>query len=238
MKTLPAIPDRKITYYKMMNLYERHNGLQYHDGLIIDPVKFNDSSEASCVPGGIYFTTKKYLYRFFGWGEIIRPITIPSDAKVVLDPIGDKYRADRLFFHPKKDMDFYFDNLFDKTTFPEKGYWQLVTYCSKYFDKWFDKETFSKERYWSLAMYCSDHFDKWFDKETFPKEHYWSLINHCSDHFNDWFDKEIFPKEHYRYLAQSCSDNFDKWFDKKAFPTNDYWYLTKYCKKYEHIWGK
>ena len=206
----------------MMNVDERHPGLQYCDGLVVDHVKFNDDPEKSCVPGGIYFTTKKYLHKFFSWGKIIRPITIPSDAKVLSDSEGDKYRADRLFFHPKKDMDFYFNNLFDKKTFSKKHYWYLAIYCSDYFDKWFDKRIFPKNDYHYLAEYCSNNFDNWFDKRTFPKEDYWSLAKHCSDYFNSWFDKRIFPKNDYNYLAEYCPKHLDKWSDKKTFPRNQY----------------
>ena len=186
MKSLPKIPDRRRTYYKMMYKTECHNRLQYHDGLIIDPVEFNDNPKAGCVPGGIYFTTKEFLHRFFYWGKIIRPVTIPKDARVVLDPSCDKYRADRLFFHPKKDMDFYFDNLFDKKTFPERWYQALTEDCSDNFDKWFDKETFPKEYYCYLAQHCSNNFDKWFDKRIFPKEQYLSLEIYCQEYKHIW----------------------------------------------------
>ena len=189
MKTLPTIPDRKITYYKMININECHKGLQYHDGLVVDHVKFNDDPEKSCVPGGIYFTTKKYLHRFFYCGGIVRPVTIPSDAKVVLDPGGDKYRADRLFFLPKKDMVFYFDDFFDKKTFTIKEYWYLAAYCSDYFDKWFDKEIFPKEYYQYLTVYCLVHFNKWFDKEIFPEKYYWYLYKYCSKYKHIWGNK-------------------------------------------------
>ena len=240
MKTLPAIPNRRKTYYKIMNDDECHKGLQYHDGLVIDPVEFNDDPKISCVKGGIYFTTKEYLHRFFNYGKIIRPVTIPSDAKVVLDPNGDKYRADRLFFYPKKDMDFYFDKWFDKTTFPKKDYWRLAYHCSKHFDKWFDKENFPKKDYWRLIEYCQNHFDKWFNKETFPKNEYWRLAKFCKKHFDKWFDKEIFLLEdyYYYYLAVYCFGHFDKWFNKTTFPKRYYYYLAAYCPEYRPIWDK
>ena len=238
MRALLKIPDRRKTYYKMMNATECHKRLQYHDGLIIDPKEFNNDPYASCVKGGIYFTTKECLHKFFGYGKIIRPVTIPSDAKVILDPTGDKYRADRLFFLPKKDIAFYFDNLFNKKIFPERGDWSLATHCPNRFDVWFDKATFPKEDYWCLAAYCPNRFDVWFDKETFPKKCYWRLAEYCSDRFDEWFDKTILPKDQYWSLAKYCSKHFDKWFDKKTFPTKDYWYLRSYCAKYEHVWDK
>ena len=186
MNSLPEIPDRRKTYYKMMKETECHNGLQYCDGLIIDPKEFNNNKHASCVEGGIYFTTEKYIHKFFCYGRIIRPITIPSDAKVLLDPEGDKYRTDRLFFHPKKDMDFYFDSLFDKRTFPKEEFSYLARYCPDYFDKWFDKKTFPKYEHYYLATHCPDHFRKWFDKEIFPKNEYWRLEKYCQKYGHIW----------------------------------------------------
>ena len=158
---LPKIPDRRKIYYKITNKEENHHGLQYHDGLIIDPIKFDDDPKKSCVEGGIYFTTKERLHEFFGHGCWIRPVKIPSNAKVVLDPIGDKYRADKLFFKPRKNFDFYFDKWFDRKTFPKIDYCYLAKYCSKYFNIWFDKTTFPKNDYWSLAKFCSKYRHIW-----------------------------------------------------------------------------
>jgi hypothetical protein len=161
MELLPKRPNISETYYKITNQEECHNDLQYHNGLIVDPVKFNDDPEKSCVPGGIYFTTAGYLPRFFKYGIWIRPVTIPEKARVILDPEGDKYRADKLFFHPRKDKNFYFDKLFDKKTFPKVGYWYLAIYCSDKFDIWFDKKTFPIKDYYYLARYCSDKKHIW-----------------------------------------------------------------------------
>jgi hypothetical protein len=130
MKHLPKDLDKTKTYYKITNQEECHNDLKYRDGLIVDPVEFNDDPEKSCVPGGIYFTTAGHLPKFFKYGIWIRPVTIPEKAKVILDPEWDKYRADKLFFHPRKNIDFYFDKLFDKKTFPIKDYYYLARYCS------------------------------------------------------------------------------------------------------------
>ena len=177
---LSKIPDRRKIYYKITNQKENHHGLQYHDGLILDPVEFNGNPEGLCVKGGIYFTTKEYIHRFFGYGQWIRPVKLPSNANVVLDPSGDKYRADRLFFKPRKNFNFYFDELYSKKVYSKKDYRYLAKYCSKYFDKWFDKKTFPKKGYWRLAKHCSKHFNKWFDKKTFPEEDYKYLAEYCS----------------------------------------------------------
>ena len=58
---LPATCDRNKTYYKITNENECHNGLQYHDGLVIDPKPFNNDPEASCVKGGDLFYNKRIL---------------------------------------------------------------------------------------------------------------------------------------------------------------------------------
>ena len=207
---LPKVPDRSKIYYKITNRFEKHNSLQYHDGLVVDNKRFNDNPKHSCVIGGIYFTTKKYLHRFFGFGKWIRPVTITKDAKVLLDPEGDKYRADRLFFHPRKSMEFYFTDLFDKKIFPKESYWRLAEFCPKYFNIWFDKKTFSEESYWYLAIHYSEHFDKWFDKKTFPRESYYHLTKHCSEYFDKWFDKKTFPEKYYWYIETYCSKQLKK----------------------------
>jgi len=217
--------------------------LQYKTGLVIDPKPFNDSPNESCVEGGIYFTTKEYIHRFFWMGTNLRPVKIPKDARVVLDPEGDKYRADRVILREKKDLDYYFDHLFDKKTFLKKDYWCLAEYCHEHFDKWFDKKTFFKKDYWYLVKYCFEYFDEWFDKDTFPKKDFQYLAQHCPEHFDKWFDKKIFPKKDYWYLIKYCSEkycseHFDKWFDRETFPKEDYWYLERYCYKYKHIWKK
>ena len=210
---LPKIPDRRKTYYKITNQEENHCGLQYRDGLIVGHQKFNNNPKDSCVKGGIYFTTKEHLHKFFNYGCWIRPIKIPSDAKVILDLIGNKYRADKLFFKPRKSFNFYFDELFDR-------------------------KTFTKENYWRLTIYYSKYFNIWFDEKTFPKQYYWYIVKHCSEYFSTWFNKEIFPKKDYWSLAKYCSNRFDNWFDKKTFPKENYWSLAKYCSEYKHIWDK
>jgi hypothetical protein len=114
------------------------------------------------------------------------PVTIPEKARVILDPEGDKYRADKLFFHPRKDKNFYIEKLFDNKTFPIENYRYLVEYYSDKFDIWFDKEIFPEYQYTYLAIYCSDKFDVWFDKETFPIESYRYLTKYCSDKKHIW----------------------------------------------------
>jgi hypothetical protein len=89
-------------YLKITNKDENHNNLQYHDGLIEDILPFKP--KGSCVPGGIYFTTSKYICGFLDYGIWIREVTIPEDAQMVMDPEGDKWRANKVVLSPRKDL--------------------------------------------------------------------------------------------------------------------------------------
>jgi ankyrin repeat protein len=89
-------------YLKITNAEENHNGLQYQDGLVIDPVPF--AKEGSCCPGGIYFTTPKYICNFMNMGRYVREVTIPEDAEMVKDPDGDKWRASKVVLSPRKEL--------------------------------------------------------------------------------------------------------------------------------------
>ena len=85
--------NRKETYYKITNQEENHNGLQYHTGRVVDILPFNDNTDDSCVPGGIYFTDKDHILEFCDYGPWVRPLTIPEGVGVILDPDGNKFRA-------------------------------------------------------------------------------------------------------------------------------------------------
>ncbi len=91
-----------MRYYKILNESECHNGLQYRDGLNVDPVPFQE--EGSCVPGGIYFASKDIL-AFLDMGPWIREVTLPSDAKWVKDPSEpEKFRANRVVLGPRRKI--------------------------------------------------------------------------------------------------------------------------------------
>jgi hypothetical protein len=83
-----------MTYLKITNKLENHKGLQYQTGLIEDIIPFEP--EGSCVPGGIYFSDEKNILTFLDYGEWIREVTIPSDAEMVQDSQGDKWRASKV----------------------------------------------------------------------------------------------------------------------------------------------
>jgi hypothetical protein len=89
-------------YLKLTNTTETHFGLQYHDGLNIDPLPF--AKEGSCCPGGIYFTTLEWVHRFIRGKEYIREVTIPEDAEMVEDPSGGKWRASKVILGTRKQI--------------------------------------------------------------------------------------------------------------------------------------
>lgn len=120
-------------YYKITNDQECHHGFQYKDGLNIDMLPF--SHEGSCVAGGLYFTTAEYIINFFDYGSNVREIFLPTENpsfRMVMDPQGDKWRANmiilgkkyplsliRIFLNSLNDFEIslkYYDEFIDKFT--------------------------------------------------------------------------------------------------------------------------
>ena len=95
-------------YFKIINKEKNHRGFQYELGLNVLKEKFNE--EGSCVPGGLYFTDVKNIFRFLGYGTYVSKITLPvndKEFKMVKDPEGDKYRANMIIienFMPLSDV--------------------------------------------------------------------------------------------------------------------------------------
>jgi len=81
-------------YFKITNQEECHHGYQYQTGLNILNKPFEP--EGSCVEGGLYFTTLEYLDQFYDFGVWLREVRIPENAKMVKDPEGCKWRADKI----------------------------------------------------------------------------------------------------------------------------------------------
>jgi len=161
--------DYSKTYYKVVRKNHNHNGFIYKKGLNVLNEPFNDDPKASCVTGRLYFTDYKNLPKFFDYGYYIYEIVVPKDARVVKDPEGDKWGADRLVLGKCYRIVEDFDQWFDREKFNYKdGSIDLAASCSEHFDKWFDKEKFNYGiASDTLAIYCFEHFDKWFDKEKF-----------------------------------------------------------------------
>lgn len=99
---------KNIKFFKITNTKENHNGFQYKDGLNILDKKFDSNEKSSCSPGGLYFTTKEYISNFYNYGCNLRRIELPfndPDFKMVKDPCGDKWRANKIILKEKYSLD-------------------------------------------------------------------------------------------------------------------------------------
>ena len=214
---LPKNPDKSIVYYTITDEDENFEP-DCHDGLVINP-------------NGIIFTTKKWVHNLLHQGNWIRPVMIPKEATVITIPKTNLYSADRLFFFPRKEKDFYIKYLFDPKTFPKKAYWKLATYFPEYFDVWFDPKLYPKSQYVHLAMWFYDRFEDWYNKEIFPEKAYEALPIYCSNHFDGWFDKEKIHMYGFENLIYHCRDHISKWYDPKTFPKDLYPLLRSFNKE-------
>jgi len=88
----------KKKFFKVTNKYENHRGFKYKTGLNILKEEF--AKTGSCIPGGLYFTNKKYLEHFYGYGVNLREVSVLQGAQVVQDGV-DKYRTDKLILNKK-----------------------------------------------------------------------------------------------------------------------------------------
>ena len=229
--------DYSQTYYKVTNENECHNGYQYKDGLNILTEKFNDDPNDSCVPGGFYFTDYEHLPDFFWLGTWIREITIPTDARVIKDPDGDKWRTDKIILGNKYHIKNDFAKWFDKEKFNWKEYsYFFAVHFSRHFDKWFDAEKFNWEDSFFLAEYCSNYFPKWFNPEKYNWEYSGYLAKYCSNNFARWFDAAKFNWNYSGSLAIYCSQYFDKWFDAEKFNWDYSNFLVEYCHHHFVKW--
>lgn len=93
--------------YKITNEEEIHHGLNYKDGLIIDPIEFLPFGQ--CITGGMYFFTREQLPFFSEYVDNpywIRKITFPDDAKIYVET--NKFKCDKFILGPRKKF-----NIFD-----------------------------------------------------------------------------------------------------------------------------
>ncbi|AGC02374.1 ankyrin repeat protein [Acanthamoeba polyphaga moumouvirus] len=94
-------------YFKITNELECHNGYQYVDGLNILEEKFNDNPNDSCVSGRLYFCEPKDIIKYLDYGIYLRDVYLPIndlEFKMIKDPMGDKYGANRIIFGEKRDL--------------------------------------------------------------------------------------------------------------------------------------
>ncbi|MEM4270567.1 MAG: hypothetical protein QXO70_00555 [Candidatus Pacearchaeota archaeon] len=157
--------DYNKVYFKVMNDKETHYGFKYKDGLNILQEKFDDNPKHSCCAGGLYFTDYKNLHLFINMitdATYIREVTIPTDAKVVLDLEGDKWRADKIILNKRYHLWDDFDKWFDPVRWNwEEGSGVLVRLFNHHFDKWWDAERFNWEEECYLEKYCQQYKEIW-----------------------------------------------------------------------------
>jgi len=94
-------------WYKVTNNNEKHYDHQYVDGLNVLNGSFNDDSNASCCPGGLYYSDIHNIYKFFNYGCHLREITLPvsdPEFKMIKDPSGDKWRANKIILGTRYDL--------------------------------------------------------------------------------------------------------------------------------------
>ncbi|AKI79786.1 ankyrin repeat protein [Acanthamoeba polyphaga mimivirus] len=94
-------------YFKILNSTRKHNDFQYVDGLNVLQEEFNDNKFASCVPGRLYFTKAKYIFRYINYGIYLRDIELPihnPKFKMIKDPNQDKYGANMLILGTERNL--------------------------------------------------------------------------------------------------------------------------------------
>jgi len=94
-------------YFKVTNAKENHHGFQYRNGLNVLIEEFNDNPNDSCCAGGLYFTYKENIHKFFDYGIYLRVVTLPKEDpefKMVRDPQGDKWRANKIILGEKYSL--------------------------------------------------------------------------------------------------------------------------------------
>jgi len=102
----PLVPvdrfNRGKHYVKVVTEDRTHHGMMYKEGLNIDIEPLGDPPKASPAEGRIYFTTLEFLPHLCGYGALITKslliaeLTIPDNAKLVLDPNGREYKTDKV----------------------------------------------------------------------------------------------------------------------------------------------
>jgi len=97
-----------MRYYKITNETEKHNDMQYRDGLNVDVSSFNPRGD--CESGGIYFSREDIL-AFLDYGPWIREVRIDKnslgeDSKVYENPgFPKKWKAHKVWLGPRRKID-------------------------------------------------------------------------------------------------------------------------------------
>ena len=184
-------------YYKVTNKDECHNGFQYSTGLNIDVNPFQETG--SCVKGGLYFTTLEHITYFFDYGIYVREVTIPEDAKMVEDPEGDKWRADKIILGEKYSI----ENFIRK--FKDKVDWSRISQYKKLSED-FIREFKDKVDWKRISRYqkLSEDFIREFKDQV-----NWERISLCQTLSED-FIREFKDKVDWDYIScyQKLSEDF------------------------------
>ena len=127
-------------YFKVISHDYIHYDHTYKLGLNILNKQFDETG--SCATGGLYFTDLDNIWKFFDYGDNLAIVELPvtdPDFKMVRDPAGDKYRANRIIIR-----EIY--SLYDLETYKKfeldiiKNYY-IVDFASRYnnlsFLEWF-----------------------------------------------------------------------------------------------------
>ena len=125
MSTSPKLSEDRLRevkeakWFRITNLYEKHNGFQYVDGLNVDTVEFESDPRQACVPGGLNFTTREHVSDFYPYGIYLRVVRLPTeedmrefrktkpdlpDFQMVYDPWNYKWRANMLILGRKYSL--------------------------------------------------------------------------------------------------------------------------------------
>lgn len=132
-----------MNYYKILNVNEKHNNMQYKTGLNTDVLPFKPSG--NCQPGGIYFADKDIL-AFLSYGPWLRKVTIPEGEAVHENPgKPKKYKAHRVVLGEreritpqvierliKEGADIHADNDYVFRCAADKGYLDVVKVLLKH----------------------------------------------------------------------------------------------------------
>jgi hypothetical protein len=95
-ETLASYHFKSGPWYKLLNPNLVHFGVEYQEGLNVDPVPFNPNGD--CEAGGLYFCHFDFIARWrqnLNWTYIAN-VTLPEDARVYVEPCGTKLKADRI----------------------------------------------------------------------------------------------------------------------------------------------
>jgi len=94
-------------YFKITNLNENHHGYQYKDGLNVLDKEFDNNPKNSCTKGGLYFTNKEFIQKFYFYGVHLRIVELPIDDpefRMIKDPQGDKWRANKIILKERYSL--------------------------------------------------------------------------------------------------------------------------------------